>query len=139
MDGAALVLELDVNAATIYTHSVVADVGIVSFKNMPADTGNANGSTITVIYTQGTTAMGNSTTAAGIGTNVTVRGFEDGSLVAGISTSVLTGSGTTMTLTETGGQRDFVSYFVHYTGGTNTTASSYQVYATKNGGYAQST
>ena len=62
-----------------------------------------------------------------------------GSLVAGISTSVLTGSGTTMTLTTTGGQRDFVSYFVHYTGGTNTTASSYQVYATKNGGYAQST
>ena len=139
MDGSALVLELDVNAATIYTHTCVADVGIVSFKNMPADTGKSNASTITVIYTQGTTAMGNSTTAAGIGTNVTVRGYEDGALVAGITTSVLTGSGTTMTLTETGGQRDFVSYLVHYTGGTNTTASSYQIYATKNGGYSQST
>ena len=133
-----VILELDVRNATTYTHDLTnGSVGIVSFKNMPADTGVSNGTTITVLFTQNATGTANTTAATGIGTNISVIGFEDGATVAGISTRALVGSGTTLTLSNTASDRDFVSFFVHYTGGTNTTASSYQVYATKNGGFRQ--
>jgi len=135
-----VILELDVRNATTYTHDLTnGSVGIVSFKNMPADTGVSNGTTITVIFTQNSAGTANTTAATGIGTNITVIGFEDGATVAGISTRALVGSATTVTLSTTASDRDFVSFFVHYTGGTNTTASSYQVYATKNGGFRQGT
>ena len=135
-----VILELDVRNATTYTHSLTnGTVGIVSFKNMPADTGVSNGTTITVIFTQNSAGTANTTVATGIGTNCFIVGFEDGSTVAGISTRALVGSATTVTLSTTASDRDFVSFFVHYTGGTNTTASSYQVYATKNGGFRQGT
>lgn len=135
-----VVLELDVRNATTYTHSLSnGSVGIVSFKNMPADTGVSNGTTITVIFTQNATGTANTTAATGIGTNCFVVGFEDGATVAGISTRALVGTATTVTLSTTASDRDFVSFFVHYTGGTNTVASSYQVYATKNGGFRQGT
>ena len=135
-----VILELDVRNATTYTHNLTnGSVGIVSFKNMPADTGVSNGTTITVIFTQNSAGTANTTVATGIGTNCFIVGFEDGSTVAGISTRALVGSATTVTLSTTASDRDFVSFFVHYTGGTNTTASSYQVYATKNGGFRQGT
>jgi len=140
LSGGRVVLELDVRNATTYTHSLSnGSVGIVSFKNMPADTGVSNGTTITVIFTQNATGTANTTVATGIGTNCFVVGFEDGATVAGISTRALVGSATTVTLSTTASDRDFVSFFVHYTGGTNTVASSYQVYATKNGGFRQGT
>ena len=104
---------------------------------MPAFTGNANGTTITCIFTQNAAGTGNTTGTTGIGTNCFVTGYENGESVAGISTRALVGSGTTVTLSSTASDRDFVSLFVHYTGGTNTTATSYQVYATKNGGFRQ--
>jgi hypothetical protein len=140
--GNNLVLELDVRNATTYTYTVPtgANIGIVSFKNMPAFTGNANGTTITCIFTQMSTTpagTGNTTGTTGIGTNCFVTGYENGASVAGISTRALVGSATTVTLSSTASDRDFVSFFVHYTGGTNTTATSYQVYATKNGGFRQ--
>ena len=140
LGGGKVVLELDVRNATTYTHSLSnGSVGIVSFKNMPADTGVSNGTTITVIFTQNSAGTANTTAATGIGTNITVIGFEDGATVAGISTRALVGTATTVTLSTTASDRDFVSFFVHYTGGTNTVASSYQVYATKNGGFRQGT
>jgi len=140
LGGGRVVLELDVRNATTYTHSLTnGTVGIVSFKNMPADTGVSNGTTITVLFTQNSAGTANTTAATGIGTNCFIVGFEDGATVAGISTRALVGSATTVTLSTTGSDRDFVSFFVHYTGGTNTTASSYQVYATKNGGFRQGT
>ena len=141
LSGGNVVLELDVRNATTYTHSLSnGSVGIVSFKNMPADTGVSNGTTITVIFTQNATGTANTTAATGIGTNCFVIGFENGAAVAsGISTRALVGTATTVTLSTTASDRDFVSFFVHYTGGTNTTASSYQVYATKNGGFRQGT
>jgi hypothetical protein len=140
--GNNLVLELDVRNATTYTYTIPtgANIGIVSFKNMPAFTGNANGTTITCIFTQMSTTpagTGNTTGTTGIGTNCFVTGYENGAAVAGISTRALVGSATTITLSATSNDRDFVSFFVHYTGGTNTTATSYQVYATKNGGFRQ--
>lgn len=139
MNGSALVVEMDVRSATTYTYTIPtgANIGIVSFKNMPAETGNASGTTITLITTQNSAGTGNTTAATGIGTNCTVIGFAGGAAVAGISTRALVGSATTVTLSSTGADRDFVSFFIHYTGGTNTTASSYQVYATKNGGFRQ--
>ena len=140
LGGGRVVLELDVRNATTYTHSLTnGTVGIVSFKNMPADTGVSNGTTITVLFTQNSAGTANTTVATGIGTNCFIVGFEDGATVAGISTRALVGSATTVTLSTTASDRDFVSFFVHYTGGTNTTASSYQVYATKNGGFRQGT
>ena len=136
LGGGKVVLELDVRNATTYTHSLAnGNVGIVSFKNMPADTGVQNGSTITVLFTQNATGTGNTTGDVGIGTDCTVIGYEDGSAVAGVSTVALVGSGTTVTLSETASDVDFVSFFIHYNGGTNTDAASYKVYATKNGGF----
>ena len=137
MNGSALVVEMDVRNATTYTYTIPtgANIGIVSFKNMPADT--QNGTTITLITTQNSAGTGNTTATTGIGTNCTVIPFAAGAAIAGISTRALVGSATTVTLSSTSADRDFVSFFIHYTGGTNTTASSYQVYATKNGGFRQ--
>jgi len=148
-----IVLELDMAAATTFTHTIPAassagrglNIGIVSFKNVPADSGVQNGTTATIIFTQSSTlpqsGVGNTQFPAGIGTFVTVKGFEDGSAVAGINTTALVaaaaGSASTVFLSNIQNQRDFVSFFIHYNGGTNTTANSYQVYATKNGNFAQ--
>ena len=68
-------------------------IGIVSFKNMPADFGVQNGTTATIIFTQNSTlpqsGVGNTQFPAGIGTFVTVKGFENGALVSGINTTAL--------------------------------------------------
>ena len=139
--GSDLVLELDVQNATTYTYTNVGgNIGIVSFKNMPADA--QNGTTITLIHTQNSSTpsgIGNTTAATGIGTNCTVIPYVNGSAIAGISTRGLVGSATTVTLSETASDRDFVSFFVHYTGGTTSDPTSYQVYVTKNGGFRQGT
>ena len=137
MSGSSLVLELDVISATTYTYTIPtgANIGIVSFKNMPAQTGQQGGTTITCIFTQNSAGTGNTTAATGIGTNIIVVGYANGASVTGISTRAFVGSGTTVTLSSTGLDRDFVSFFIHYNGGTNTSASSYSVYATKNGGF----
>ena len=134
-----VILELDVRNATTYTHDLAnGNVGIVSFKNMPADTGVQNGSTITVLFTQlasTPSGAGNTTAETGIGTNCYVVGYENGATVSGVSTVALVGSGTTVTLSTTASDVDFVSFFLHYNGGTNTDATSYKVYTTKNGGF----
>jgi len=137
--GGALVLELDVRNSTTYRYSMVGgNIGIVSFKNMPADV--ENGSTVTVLFTQQSSTpsgAGNTTAATGIGTNCTVIPFVSGAAIAGISTRALVGSATTVTLSSTASDVDFVSFFVHYTGGTSSAAASYKIYATKNGGFRQ--
>jgi len=137
--GGALVLELDVRNSTTYRYSMVGgNIGIVSFKNMPADV--ENGSTVTVLFTQQSSTpsgAGNTTAATGIGTNCTVVPFVSGAAIAGISTRALVGSATTVTLSSTASDVDFVSFFVHYTGGTSSAAASYKIYATKNGGFRQ--
>jgi len=135
--GGALVLELDVRNSTTYRYSMVGgNIGIVSFKNMPADV--ENGSTVTVLFTQLSSTpsgAGNTTAATGIGTNCTVIPFVSGAAIAGISTRALVGSATTVTLSSTASDVDFVSFFVHYTGDTSSAAASYKIYATKNGGF----
>ena len=42
---------------------------------------------------------------------------------------------TTVTLSPAKDAVDFISFFVHYTGGTNTDLNSYKVYVSKNGGF----
>ena len=150
-----VVLELDMAAATTFTHTIPAassagrglNIGIVSFKNMPADNGVANGQSVTVIFTQassahgGATGAGNTVATNGIGATCNIAAFEDGSVKAGISTRAFVGGGTgaasTVTLSPAANDIDFVSFFVQYTGGTNTDLKSYKVYVTKNGGFNQ--
>ena len=52
LDSGKMVLELDVSNSTTYRYSMpnAGNIGIVSFKNMPAD--SENGSTVTVLFTQ---------------------------------------------------------------------------------------
>lgn len=137
--GDVLVLELDVTNSTTYRYSMppAGNIGIVSFKNMPAD--NENGSTVTVLFTQNSTTpsggIGNTQVSNGIGTNCTVAPLSQGSLLTGITTAALVGSASTVVLSSTANDVDFVSFFVHYNGGTNTDLTSYKVYATSNGNF----
>ena len=137
-----LIVECDLAQATTFTHTMLGgNIGIVSFKNMPADTGVQNGTTATILFTQNGTAptggVGNTVFPAGIGTNITVAGFEDGSLIAGVSTTAKVATGTTVFLSTTASDVDMVSFFIHYNGGTNTVANSYQVFATKSGDFRE--
>ena len=132
------VIELDCQASTNYRYDVPAtgNIGIVSFKNMPADA--ECGTTITVLFNQNsatpTGGIGNTVDTSGIGTYCNVTGISSDA-VAGISTRADVGSASTVTLSATGSDTDFVSFFIHYTGGTNTDASSYKIFVTKNGGF----
>ena len=156
IDGTSLVLELDMEAGSVFNYTTpavaaavdAAGVGIVSFKNMPANAQNVR--TVSVIFTGGkaTGGMGNTSPTAGIGVTCRVIPKSAGSAVAGIMTRGFCGGGigaaSTITLTADGGGAgnvtgnvDIISFLVHYTGGTNTDLKSYKIYVTKNGGYNQ--
>ena len=114
-------------AATTFTHTIPAassagrglNIGIVSFKNMPADNGVANGQSVTVIFTQassahgGATGAGNTVDTNGIGATCNIAAFEDGAVKAGISTRAFVGGGTgaasSITLSPEKNDVDFVS------------------------------
>ena len=139
LDSGKMVLELDVSNSTTYRYSMpnAGNIGIVSFKNMPAD--SENGSTVTVLFTQNSTTpasgVGNTQVTNGIGTNCTVAPRSNGSTLTGLSTAAKVGSATTVTLSGTASDVDFVSFFIHYNGGTNTDLTSYKVYVTNNGNF----
>ena len=139
MSGNDVVLELDVTNSTTYRYSMPdsGNIGIVSFKNMPAD--RENGTTVTVLFTQNSTGptggIGNTQAINGIGTHCTVAPLIGGSTSSGLHTAGLVGSATTVTLSSTASDVDFVSFFVHYNGGTNTDLTSYKVYVTSNGNF----
>ena len=137
--GNDMVLELDVTNSTTYRYQMpdAGNIGIVSFKNMPAD--RENGTTVTVLFTQKsstpTGGIGNTQAINGIGTHCTVVPYAGGSALTGLTTAALVGSATTVTLSSTASDVDFVSFFVHYNGGTNTNLTSYKVYVTSNGNF----
>ena len=156
INGTSLVLEMDLEKATVFTYTspavaAAADaggIGIVSFKNMPADQQNVQ--TITLVHTQGkgTAGYGNTVVAQGIGVTCTVIPKSGGAVVAGISTRAFCGGGSGAASTVTcsadygtagnvSGDVDILSFMIHYTGGTNTALSSYKVYVTNNGGFTQ--
>ena len=136
-----VVLELDLLASTTYSYAMQpANIGVVSFKNMPADA--QGGATVTVLFTQAsatTGGVGNTTFGVGLGTDCTVIPNVGGAAQTGISTRAFVGGGTTFVgLSTTPGDKEFVSFFVHYNGGTNTDANSYDIFVTKNGQFRPS-
>ena len=156
LDGSSnVVLEMDLAAATVYTYTMPSvwssgrgsNIGIVSFKNMPAD--SANGTTVTLITTQGAahggaTGYANTVYTNGIGATCTIVGRASGTAIAGIQTAgKSSGTGlsqpptgiTTAVLSPGKDAVDFISFFIHYNGGTNTDRTSYKVYVRKDGGY----
>ena len=136
-----VVLELDLLSSTTYSYAVQpANIGVVSFKNMPADA--QGGATVTVLFTQAsatTGGVGNTTFNVGLGTVCTVIPNVGGAAQTGISTRAFVGAGATFVgLSTTPGDKEFVSFFVHYNGGTNTDANSYDIFVTKNGQFRPS-
>ena len=154
-----IVLELDLQDQTVYTYTMPsvwssgrgANIGIVSFKNMYADA--QNGTTVTLITTQGAahgggTGYANTLGSVGFGVTCTIIPSASGSAVAGIQTRGRSGGTglvaqpagiTTVTLSPGKDAVDFISFFVHYNGGTNTALTSYKVYVSKNGGFGYGT
>jgi len=145
MAGNAVVMELDVANQTTFTHSMEnvtneSGIGIVSFKNLPTDTGVGNAACVTVVFTQQSTTpvgKGNTLPQVGIGTSCIVSGWENGAKTVGIVTTALVGSATTVTLSDVASDHTFVSFFVHYSGGSNTDIDSFKVYANSNGSFRQ--
>ena len=156
INGTSLVLEFDLEAGSVFNYtspavaaaSDAAGIGIVSFKNMPANAQNVR--TVTLVHTQGkaTAGFGNTNAVQGIGITCTVIPKSGGSAVAGIATRAFCGGGSgaasTVTCTpdhggagNVTGEIDIISFLVHYTGGTNTQLASYKVFVTKNGGFTQ--
>tara|TARA_B100000686_G_scaffold219647_1_gene226728 strand:+ start:4961 stop:6073 length:1113 start_codon:yes stop_codon:yes gene_type:complete len=156
INGTSLVLELDLETGTVfnYTSPTVAaaadagGIGIVSFKNMPANAQNVQ--TVTLVHTQGkgTAGMGNTLPVQGIGITCRVIPKSGGSAVAGIMTrgwcgggigaaSTVVCSGDGGTAGNVSGNVDIISFMVHYTGGTNTDLNSYKVYVSGNTGFNQ--
>ena len=156
IDGTSLVLEFDLETGTVfnYTSPSVAiaanagGIGIVSFKNMPANAQNVQ--TVTLVHTQGkgTAGYGNTLAVQGIGITCRVILKSGGAAVAGIMTRGWCGGGIGAASTVTcsadaggagnvSGNVDIISFMVHYTGGTNTDLNSYKVYVTGNTGFNQ--
>ena len=156
IDGTSLVLEFDLETGTVfnYTSPSVAiaanagGIGIVSFKNMPANAQNVQ--TVTLVHTQGkgTAGYGNTLAVQGIGITCRVIPKSGGAAVAGIMTRGWCGGGIGAASTVTcsadaggagnvSGNVDIISFMVHYTGGTNTDLNSYKVYVTGNTGFNQ--
>ncbi len=155
MDGSNVVLELDVQAATVYTYTMPSawssgpgsNIGIVSFKNIYADA--QNGTTVTLITTQGATHGGgtgyaNTTATNGIGATCTIIPIASNTAVAGIQTAGRSGGTglvaqpagiTTVVLSPAADAVDFISFFIHYNGSNVASLTSYKVFVTKNGGF----
>ena len=153
IDGTSLVLELDLEQGTVfnYTSPTVAaasdagGIGIVSFKNMPANAQNVQ--TVTLVHTQGKGNAGYGNTFAYQGMGITCRVIpkSGGAAVAGIMTRGWCGGGIGAASTVTcsadngtvSGNVDIISFLVHYTGGTNTDLNSYKIYVSGNTGFNQ--
>ena len=149
INGTSLVLEMDLEKGSVFNYtspSVAAasdagGIGIVSFKNMPANAQNIR--SVSLVHTQGkgTAGMGNTNAVQGIGITCRIIPKSGGSAIAGIMTRAFCGGGSGAASTVTcspdhggaggvSGNVDIISFMIHYTGGTNTQLSSYKVYVT---------
>ena len=156
INGTSLVLELDLETGTVFNYtsptvaaaSDAAGIGIVSFKNMPANAQNVQ--TVTLVHTQGkgTAGYGNTNAVQGIGITCRVIPKSGGAAVAGIMTRGWCGGGigaaSTVTCTadaggagNVSGNVDIISFMVHYLGGTNTDLNQYKIYVSGNTGFNQ--
>ena len=129
------ILTLDTQLGTVFTHDVASNkaVGVVSITNFPASANSFH--TITIIFNQDSAGTANSTTAAGIGTNITLTPTG----VAGFTTAALVGSGTTVSLSTTAEDIDVVTFGIHYNGGGTGTKANYNTFVAKNGDFRYGT
>ncbi len=108
-------LTLDAKTGTVFEHNIDLNgsVGIVSLTNFPGGSVKAkSGTTFTVLFTQTATpasGVGNTVASAGIGTNITLKPYGQVA-IAGTSAKVSTGS--TVTLSSTASDVDFITFFV---------------------------
>ena len=123
------ILTLDTELGTVFTHDVGSNqaVGVVSITNFPVTANTFH--TVSVIFTS--SGYGNTTTATGIGTNVTLTP----SGVSGFSTESRVGAGDSISLTTTSGRDDIVTFGIHYNGSGTGTPGNYKTYITKNGDF----
>ena len=123
------ILTLDTELGTVFTHDVGSNqaVGVVSITNFPVTANSFH--TVSVIFTS--SGYGNTTTATGIGTNVTLTP----SGVSGFSTESRVGAGDSISLTTTSGRDDIVTFGIHYNGSGTGTPGNYKSYVTKSGDF----
>ena len=123
------ILTLDTELGTVFTHDVGSDqaVGVVSITNFPVTANSFH--TVSVIFTS--SGYGNTTTATGIGTNVTLTP----SGVSGFSTESRVGAGDSISLTTTSGRDDIVTFGIHYNGSGTGTPANYKTYVSKTGDF----
>jgi hypothetical protein len=130
LGGGRVILECDARNGTVFTHDLANGiVGITSLKNFPVTKNSAT--TFTILFTQNATGTANTTAATGIGTNIRLTPFG----VSGFTTTSRVATASTITLSTTALDVDFVSLMVHYNGSGTGSVNNYKVYATKNTGY----
>jgi hypothetical protein len=130
LGGAKVILECDAQNGTVFTHNISnGNVGIVSLRNFPVTKNSIT--TYTIIFTQNSTGTGNTTTASGIGTNITLTPLG----VSGFTTSARVATASTITLSTTANDIDIVTLAIHYNGSGTGTAGNYRVFATNASGY----
>ena len=116
------ILTLDASQGTVFTHTTSAQIGIVSFTGIRTD--SAGSQTFTVLVTQGATPV-NTTGAAGIGTQLASIRITPGNV--GYSTHIKVGGGSSITLTNSAGAFDLLTFVVSYNGATSIANTSFTV------------
>lgn len=130
LGGGRVILECDARNGTVFTHDLANGVvGITSLKNFPVTKNSAT--TFTILFTQNATGTANTTAATGIGTNVRLTPFG----VSGFTTTSKVATASTVTLSTTALDVDFVSFMVHYNGSGTGSVNNYKVYVSKDSGY----
>ena len=119
---AGTILTLDASQGTIFTHTTSAQIGIVSFTGIRTDSAGAQ--TFSVLVTQGATPR-NTTGATGIGTQLASIRITPGNV--GYSTHIKVGGGTSITLTNSAGAFDLLTFIVSYDGNTSIGNTSFTV------------
>jgi len=115
------VLSLNATDGTVFTHTTTSNIGVVSFSGI--STARASSQTFTVLTTQGLTPF--STTAqTGIGTQFATVVTTNG---VGYTTDVKVSFGSTLTLTNTVGAIDLLTFIVFYDGSPSIAATNFKV------------
>ena len=116
------ILTLDASQGTVFTHTTSAQIGIVSFTGIRTDSAGAQ--TFSVLVTQGATPR-NTTGATGIGTQLASIRITPGNV--GYSTHIKVGGGTSITLTNSVGAFDLLTFIVSYDGNPSIGNTSFTV------------
>lgn len=115
------ILDLNANNGTVFAHTTTENIGIVSFTGI--STSSAGTQSFSVLLTQGATPY-NTTSETGIGTQLATVVTSDG---VGYSTHIKVGGGTTITLTDSAGALDLLTFIVSYDGSATIDNSSFAV------------